>query len=461
MGKDEGATCEDFVDGVLNHRVRVGGDIVDMTIPNTYHIVYQCQDLSGNSASYTRTVIVSDSTPPHIRITGPNLVRVEAGFPYVEQGATATDTLDGNIKPCGQQASTSVVGTHNPSIGGAENHVEERVNHCLHTYGNSVNEFWEYHVRSSCAGIQQALTQSNLPVKSGRYSVTRAVSGTNEIFEVECNMETTPASTFWLAKPGSQMVEHERATYCEERSFAYPRANDGRSRLDNDIDRTFLSKVYQQKAANGTHVPDVAKLQSIMPPTTGTISTSEFLCIDDQPAANGVVLTTKDCQELTDENIHRCTRAGQYTITYSTRDHANNQASALRTVIVEDTLPPVISLHFQSKSTNGLDRVIQRSRGGRGVNGENNPARTKRFNPELSGYSTQQIDRDSAKPNWSSNTHTYVEVHDHNPTHYEGPFMAETSVSVNGWLVAAAASAVAGMALLAASSKRTVASVPV
>merc|ERR1711981_1199975 len=120
-----------------------------------------------------------------------------------------------------------------------------------------------------------------------------------------------------------------------------------------------------------------------------------------------------------------------------------------------------MGLHFQSKSSNGLDRVIQRSRGGSGVNGENNPARTKMFNPQLSGYSTQQIDADSATPNWSSNTHTYVEVHDHNTTHYEGPFMAETSVSVNGWLVAAAASAVSGMALLAASSKRTVASVPV
>ena len=45
----------------------------------------------------TRTVDVVDTTIPVITLTGANPQTIEAGSPYVELGATATDNYDGDI----------------------------------------------------------------------------------------------------------------------------------------------------------------------------------------------------------------------------------------------------------------------------------------------------------------------------------------------------------------------------
>merc|ERR1712028_293004 len=64
--EDQGASCHDFVDGSLSHAVEVSGQVVDMKIPGTYLIHYDCQDLSGNRAETSiRTVIIYDTTAPN------------------------------------------------------------------------------------------------------------------------------------------------------------------------------------------------------------------------------------------------------------------------------------------------------------------------------------------------------------------------------------------------------------
>merc|ERR1711939_160529 len=91
---------------------------------------------------------------------------------------------------------------------------------------------------------------------------------------------------------------------------------------------------------------------------------------------------------------------GTYKLTYRTK----GQREVIRTVTVKDTLKPVIALHFGGKK-------IHESRAtDKGVNGQRNLAQDK--------------------------------------------WMAETS-SVNGWIVGAIASAVAGVALLALGSKQS------
>jgi hypothetical protein len=112
---------------------------------------------------------------------------------------------------------------------------------------------------------------------------------------------------------------------------------------------------------------------------------------------------------------------GTYKLTYSATDKSGNsntgakscksrQGAVVRTVTVKDTLKPVIALHFGGK------KIHESAANDKGSNGQRNPAQDK--------------------------------------------FMAETS-SVNGWIVGAIASAVAGVALLALGSKQTVTSVPV
>jgi hypothetical protein len=64
---DDGAKCSDAVDGQINSRVEVSGDIVDLRQVGTYHITYECQDSAGNMATgpgNVRTVIVEDTICP-------------------------------------------------------------------------------------------------------------------------------------------------------------------------------------------------------------------------------------------------------------------------------------------------------------------------------------------------------------------------------------------------------------
>jgi len=109
---------------------------------------------------------------------------------------------------------------------------------------------------------------------------------------------------------------------------------------------------------------------------------------------------------------------GKYIVSYTVKDKAGNKQcqSARRTVIVSDTLPPVIALKLNGK-------LIHTS----GTKDSRNPAYNSKVNPFLASG-----------------------------------LMAEESVSVNGWVIGAMASAVAGLALLGLAAKKpTVVSVPV
>ncbi len=73
-------------------------DPVDKDIPGTYLIRYDYTDGSGKKAiPVSRTVIVGDHLPPDITLLGDNPYRLTPGYAYIEPGATATDTVDGDI----------------------------------------------------------------------------------------------------------------------------------------------------------------------------------------------------------------------------------------------------------------------------------------------------------------------------------------------------------------------------
>ena len=56
---DEGATCNDNEDGDITHQVEVSGQVVNMSVPSTYEIYYNCSDSESNAAqTLTRTVVV-------------------------------------------------------------------------------------------------------------------------------------------------------------------------------------------------------------------------------------------------------------------------------------------------------------------------------------------------------------------------------------------------------------------
>merc|ERR1711903_3414 len=132
-------------------------------------------------------------------------------------------------------------------------------------------------------------------------------------------------------------------------------------------------------------------------------------------------------------------------------NNCDDVSEASREIVVKDTLPPVITLTLRKK-------LIQTSDASkRGVGGEYNPAGRK--------TSTTHFH------NSPLHNHTHIlmvgnpflddiDTADHESAHRRrGNFMAEQTAS-NGWLIAAAASAVAGVALMGYSMKTAPITVP-
>ena len=88
-----------ITDNVAVGNVVIGGDIVDVNTPGTYVITYNYSDPSSNAATQvSRTVVVADTTPPVITLNGEAIIYLTVNVDnYTEQGATATDSFDGNL----------------------------------------------------------------------------------------------------------------------------------------------------------------------------------------------------------------------------------------------------------------------------------------------------------------------------------------------------------------------------
>merc|ERR1712072_965237 len=85
--------------GNISQDVEASGDVVNMAAVGTYLINYNCEDSAGQKAlTATRTVVVEDNICPTCVVPGgTETITVEASFPYTEEEATCTDTLDGAL----------------------------------------------------------------------------------------------------------------------------------------------------------------------------------------------------------------------------------------------------------------------------------------------------------------------------------------------------------------------------
>ena len=97
---DPGWTAWDNLNGDLTNQVVVGGNPVNVMSPvgTTFTITYNVHDVAGNKAEErTREVYIVDTTPPVLTLNGPSLYIQEATYPFIDPGATAWDSLDGNL----------------------------------------------------------------------------------------------------------------------------------------------------------------------------------------------------------------------------------------------------------------------------------------------------------------------------------------------------------------------------
>lgn len=319
--------------GNLNRAVRSTGDIVKRDTPGKYFITYTCKDPSGNHAvPVTRTVVVADTTCPVVKVIGKKQITLEAGFPYVDQGAKAFDKFDKSV------SSDDIV-----------------------VRGNTVNYKHVFYTKASCADIKKSYKKA----PTGDYTITRT-DAKGELRQVIVTCDMINKRTYYKCE-GCKKIKTKGSVYAGNN-------NGGCAKFGLSI------------AKWAKHEKNAAKFAKEEFPTFfvgGT--TTNYLCSANDPKGlesnDPITVTTNKANE------------GKYMIKYFVKDASGNGpacsngkcgCAVKRTVTVKDTLPPVISLRLKDK----LIAVSGKS-GKKGINGVANLAyksieKNRKGNPFLS-----------------------------------------------------------------------------
>jgi len=453
---DMGATCEDYVGGDLTNDVEVGGHVVNIAVPGEYVIEYTCRDPAGRATQATRTVTVEDTTSPEITMVGTTDVVVCAGFPYTDDGATATDTLDGDL--------TSSIRT-----------IESVMNWEVDDSSNV------YTSVASCKEIQDR----NSEAASGEYFITKrdvnSQPGTgvyNTIHSVVfCDFDSTcdgvagPFTWYRMqadtaVTPYGQSAGSDEGA-CGRRGLRMQALPDTCDQARTALVNHYGTKYCSMPDASCGDAADITAMglqqiwgQSTQPSEAEklTLTTDQYICggIDTdtntrQSQSDGVVGQARDYDGFDtisyDKNAIPTAIPGTYTVTYTVtdaHDNVNEQPWPVRTITAKDVLAPVISLHLKQ------DGVYQRIHvSGTGVE-------TSSYGTEggCSWNATEQIETPAADTPAVANSF---------PSYMEEQVQSSLQWS---WMIGAVASAVTGLAILGMSSRREndyqkIASVPV
>jgi hypothetical protein len=377
---DEGAKCHDYTDGLIktqhsvhHHHGRKDSRVrnVDLKHVGKYTVKYWCKDSSGNKATpITRTVIVRDTTCPKITIKGKKFLYIEAGFKYTDAGAIATDSFDGPIK--------------------------------YTVDGDTVDTTNAFYSRRSCNEIKAGYKAA----KTGKYFITTWSGAKPMRILVWCDMVDDGVN--------------------KGKGFTYKAVDGGVSTVPYGADAGSCAKYGMQMAPknllrNGlrrksvqAHYCNAHEEECRFFPKNAASKSNYYLCSTNDMQ---VPLEKHFAHDIPHDLIAHA-EAGKYIITYHAKDKAGNTEciTPTRTVVVKDTLPPVISIKFgkallghSSSNAVGIGGVANKA----GIAGKGNPFLTT------------------------------------------AGFMAETTpATTNGWALAGVASAVTGLALLSFSSRK-------
>merc|ERR1711957_52784 len=297
---------------------------------------------------------------------GAKINYVEAGFPYIDAGATATDTLDGDVTQY------------------------------IWTDGDTVDSKEAFYQANSC----QQIYNMNMKARNGEYFITVELqldsglsTASYKRMPVHCFFSGSKGYTYHIHRAGEPAK-------CEKHGMIR-------------MVRTLPTYMPIMKYVKTIYGKDFVKMIGNLDDYVCTIPERRTLLNPYLHRKNRKFVPVADAEQ------------GKFIIVFNVEDKAGNKANHVyRTVIVKDTLPPVITLHLKNKLVHTSGTTL-------GANGKNARGTTGAYG----GFG--------------------------NPYMQDGKFMAETSTT-NGWLIGAVASAVAGVALLGFSARKsTVASVPV
>merc|ERR1711871_18773 len=261
---------------------------------------------------------------------GASPVYIEAGFDYTDSGATATDTLDGDIT--------------------------DRIM----VDGNTVNDANAFNSARSCREILRSANKRSYgeeqkeKLSSGMYYITVFRSSTASYHRqlVHCDMETPGKN----GKPVGYTYAHCGSASLPCKSVTpYGQAPGSCAELGLEM-ANFQGKQKSCEWIKERYSVDFPADFDCSAPVTSEVSPN-YIC-----GTNDELMTDEDFMKH--KNTHKTdhffqantnaiseAEAGMYVIYYHVEDTAGNKEceTPSRTVVVKDTLPPVITLHLRNQ----------------------------------------------------------------------------------------------------------------
>jgi formylglycine-generating enzyme required for sulfatase activity len=94
---DAGATAVDALGGDLSSAISITSSDINVSDVGNQVVTYSVTDAGGNTNTATRTVMVEDTTDPVLTMLGDLNMTHAKNTAWVDPGATASDSLDGNL----------------------------------------------------------------------------------------------------------------------------------------------------------------------------------------------------------------------------------------------------------------------------------------------------------------------------------------------------------------------------
>ena len=317
---DAGATCTDDVDGAI---APTSSGTVDASQAGTYTVTYSCRDAAGNDATpVEREVIVEaapapDTTPPTLALIGSDSETITVGASYTDAGATCTDTVDGAIAPTSSgTVDASQAGTYTLTYS------------CQDAAGNSAPD------------VSRTVTVEAAPAPDTTPPTLALIGSDPETITVGASY--TDAGATCTDDVDGAITPTSSGTVDASQAGTYTVTYSCRDAAGNDATPVEREVIVEAAPVSDTTPPTLALIGS--DPETITVGASYTdagaTCTD---TVDGAITPTSS-------GTVDASQAGTYTVTYSCRDAAGNDATPVeREVIVEaapvsDTTPPTLAL---------------------------------------------------------------------------------------------------------------------